>query len=766
MTTNTYTNTLNILHTSQPNIIDIVKTIGSRFVRSRFINSRFISRRVTMASGGVQLPCNPSHLQQSELLVEYEVRGLNSRDNMALARLYEVMQKEDLGEVVRPVQPHAFPNEQDEINVCCLTVNTLRQAIMYVLNKPEWTMADLIRSRLAHVTHRVDRLVRSRPEREDLEKLKADVLTLHAENAQMHGHLIAMIGNRQWVPGEGASGISAREDPSTYTSRSTAVVPPPSNGMVQTVTNTQQSQTITTRSGLHSHSGRAPAANSEQTQAPLLDPPAPIMTSQQFAEMQQQTIRDPIHSSSLLFDRPPPAYAPMLNAVPGGARIAANAGPPNPAPSSILDGDLLFGAASNSRPLSVRGDSLGVPNGPGARPPPHQGQLFADRYGGYRRTPADIMSRWSMRFAGAARDLPIDEFVFRVEDMAHAAGLAQDDMVGTFHLLLADRAAEWFWAFRRKQRAATWAEFRAVLLNKFASLDTDAEIRTAMGQRMQRPSESFDDFCRAVEALSFRLRVPMPEINLINILKANADPKLRRMMHMHVIRSVDQLQDICQEYEHLWRSRGLWSHGARKVDELIDMSPLCFNEGNRAGALDVGSASAQLLYTAPSAYNQPRTAQSNSAHYHSPSTSPMALQNFATAPVPAIHAPYGSQSVTQEIVPFYQPAADPSGLPFDPVVDALQNEGIVCWNCSETGHTFQDCMVATRNVFCYGCGAKNIYRPQCPRCAVNCNRRGQNGPVRSENPFQRGPNQRMQSIQQQTTKKDAQSGTALNRNSN
>lgn len=38
-----------------------------------------------------------------------------------------------------------------------------------------------------------------------------------------------------------------------------------------------------------------------------------------------------------------------------------------------------------------------------------------------------------------------------------------------------------------------------------------------------------------------------------------------------------------------------------------------------------------------------------------------------------------------------------------------------CWNCDKTGHTFFDCL-ATKQIFCYGCGAKNIYRPNCTKC--------------------------------------------------
>lgn len=40
-----------------------------------------------------------------------------------------------------------------------------------------------------------------------------------------------------------------------------------------------------------------------------------------------------------------------------------------------------------------------------------------------------------------------------------------------------------------------------------------------------------------------------------------------------------------------------------------------------------------------------------------------------------------------------------------------------CWNCDELGHHWEDC-IQTRRIFCYGCGAKDIYKPNCLKCAA------------------------------------------------
>lgn len=58
---------------------------------------------------------------------------------------------------------------------------------------------------------------------------------------------------------------------------------------------------------------------------------------------------------------------------------------------------------------------------------------------------------------------------------------------------------------------------------------------------------------------------------------------------------------------------------------------------------------------------------------------------------------------------------DEPGL--DPMVNAVHKSESTfkCWNCDNNGHSWQDCL-EDRTIFCYGCGTKNVYKPQCPKC--------------------------------------------------
>lgn len=52
-------------------------------------------------------------------------------------------------------------------------------------------------------------------------------------------------------------------------------------------------------------------------------------------------------------------------------------------------------------------------------------------------------------------------------------------------------------------------------------------------------------------------------------------------------------------------------------------------------------------------------------------------------------------------------------------VNAMDTSNFVakCWNCDQAGHHWQDCL-EDRSIFCYGCGAKDTYKPKCPKCSA------------------------------------------------
>lgn len=284
------------------------------------------------------------------------------------------------------------------------------------------------------------------------------------------------------------------------------------------------------------------------------------------------------------------------------------------------------------------------------------------------------MDTWKLKFDGSARDLPVDEFVFRVETMARSTGTSLPAIVAGIQFLLSGKAAAWYWIHIRKYPQQSWVEFKRALTARFYVEETDAEIRMVVEGRKQGNRESFGDFSLAIQQLLVRLRRPVSEEETVDILRRNMSHNLREALLLHKTRSVDYLHDLCRRFEKLWSYQVPVRNELRRIHEVELVE-------------DVVQAAGQ--------------------------------QAFPNAEV------------------------DELGVP--------QDVYVICWNCKEMGHTFKECQSVVRAIFCYGCGAPDIYKPTCPRCAGNGQRKpGGVGPrvpvaianqernqMRQPNPFRR-----------------------------
>lgn len=609
-----------------------------------------------------QIPaCDPSLLQPKELEVEYEVRDISGRDLVAFNTLKELMRAEADGLATVPTMVHAFVDEQVELTECKQIATDLSNLMRDAANNPNWGRADAIRSRLVHLLHRVDRFRQSRPENRQSERNLNDVRVLIEDDRKLRAYLTSKIG--AYTPYVRAStGSVSRQLGSNVQERTSE----PSQGMQSPyIQQSQPTPMPLQSSGQHNVDTHYQEFLSRGS---FSQPPPGMSTSHQS-----------------LFPQPPQRIAsePTTNSrrEPSSLRRLDNLNP-----------DHIFTTERNTNPFPYSQNSSGE-----MRQPTAVQQRSGLVEGDARQRPASsIMCKWAAKFTGGTRDMSADEFVFRVEDMATSSNINFDDMCRSIHVLLSSRAEEWFWGFRRKQTQISWQIFRAAFLKKFATRDTDEEIMTMMSQRTQRTGERFDDFCRSVESMSFRMQNTLPEANMVALLKANSDPHLRSILNMHNIDSVDMLQEICTKYEELWIKQGVWRRGSRHIEEIGETS-----EPIQNSSTFVKSHMNQQICNA------------------NPSSATYQLDDHQVTILP--------------VNPFGQHHS----------INALGNGSLndfKCWNCDEQGHSYQDCEVATRNTFCYGCGAKNVYKPQCQRCALNTKRRGNSGPSYSGRLPASGPN--------------------------
>lgn len=270
------------------------------------------------------------------------------------------------------------------------------------------------------------------------------------------------------------------------------------------------------------------------------------------------------------------------------------------------------------------------------------------------------MAKWNLRFHGNGTDMWVDDFLFRTETLARAAIINVDVLPLGMHYLLFDDAQEWFLNFYRNNPNATWAEFSEGMRHQYSPIDSDLETYDKIRNRKQRPGENFAKFSVALSSIATRLTNRITERELIQHLRANMSPGLRKALLYQTANSVYQLQNMAKEYEKLLSESENSRQPIRRVNEL---------------------ATENIMFNNP---QLPPPLNSNG----------MAIQwNESVNAIAEDTRRMGIDNETHN-----------------------RHDLVVCWNCDEMGHAFSDCEVATRNVFCYGCGTKNTYKPSCPKC--------------------------------------------------
>lgn len=281
------------------------------------------------------------------------------------------------------------------------------------------------------------------------------------------------------------------------------------------------------------------------------------------------------------------------------------------------------------------------------------------------------MAKWNLKFSGSSTDMWVNEFLFRAETLARSANIEQDRIPDGMHYILHGDANKWYWVFYRENPNVDWATFTDAMRHQFSSTQTTFEIWDDLRARKQRNNESFGTFSVDIASMAMKLTQPIQEVDMVALLRANMKPQLKSALVYHQTPTVRLLAEAAKQFEKL----------------ALESVPMESRRDNRIA--------------------------------------PHRLHELDGVP----HHAYGQPLET-----------DLEGNPYEDIAAlgrrVAPNQSLAtCWNCQDIGHTFQDCTVATRNVFCYGCGAKNTYKPNCPRCSQGNSR--QDG----QNPFSVRPTQ-------------------------
>lgn len=322
---------------------------------------------------------------------------------------------------------------------------------------------------------------------------------------------------------------------------------------------------------------------------------------------------------------------------------------------------------------------------PDARQPSSLDQTFVrnERSTNNQKTNFTFLKRdpstWGLTFHGSTRDPPIEHFLFRVESIALGVfHINLDQLVNEFCVFLKDDAQNWYWSYRQRHVSSviSYVQFRNDIISRFRDSQTDFDIRFRLNSRKQlvRENEDFRKFYDEVLRISSRLKIPINDVELLEILRRNMRPGLQLALANRTFTNLDDLLRQCVSLETMWSRLGYFPEAfvsnppKRVLNEIESCVP-----------------SSSMNFCQP----------------NDPSENLYDLNAFNVNPSKSFPAKQNNESLNTN--QYSQRNSDPKSL-------------MICFNCEDIGHHFKDCQSPIKRVFCHGCGEKGIYLPQCQKC--------------------------------------------------
>lgn len=161
-----------------------------------------------------------------------------------------------------------------------------------------------------------------------------------------------------------------------------------------------------------------------------------------------------------------------------------------------------------------------------------------------------IMSNWKIKFNGGINGLSVGNFIYRVEALTAQTLQGNFDILcGNASSLFEGKASDWFWRYHRSVTSIRWFDLCRALREQYRDSRTDVDIRELIRERKQKPNESFDTFYESIVALTDRLKSPLGDEMLVEILRRNLLPEIQHEILNMEIKSLQMLRDTCRRRE-------------------------------------------------------------------------------------------------------------------------------------------------------------------------------------------------------------------------
>lgn len=466
---------------------------------------------------------------------------------------------------------------------------------------------------------------------------------------------------------------------------------------------------------------------------------------------------------------PAPAQASVQSGMPAAQEQGTPGLPLNPSAFSQ-------GRGRGRPPLDLRNPLPPVPNlGRDITAPPRQMQddaeyndlrdqllchlLRRDRQQAEGAPIPKAIHNWPFKFRGAKDSTNLNTFLDRVEYFANSEGVSNAMLLKAIKHLLQDDALDWYGRAFNEGELDTWENFKIRIRQEYLPCNYSQLLRMEAMCRYQGPNEAFQKYYRDISALFRFVEPPMSEEEKFFILKKNIHTEYAYVMASSRPRTIQEMVEVCNGYDD---TRALLNHQRRTTlpyNSLLEpsfatpstqqrsqgnnsswqkfgrVSAVDSREDNQENRWRSGGSSAeqqesqdqdedwtqqidqltQQICAIRSQFQKRnneqfrRSGNFSGQRWHASHQQQQACENQQQLAASnrqqqdAVQPRFGQQA----------PEQDPGNA------ERQQRQGtLLCWNCDEEGHRYQDCDKAQAVFFCYRCGRKGYTLRNCPECSV------------------------------------------------
>lgn len=268
------------------------------------------------------------------------------------------------------------------------------------------------------------------------------------------------------------------------------------------------------------------------------------------------------------------------------------------------------------------------------------------------------MEKWHLTFNGDSRQRSLEDFLHKVQRLAHMDRIGKDILLQRIHTILRGEAYDWYLCYSDEFR--NWEDFEERIRYMYGNPNKDQGNRQRIYERKQQRNETFLAFKMEIERLNKLLSTPLDQGRLFEIIWDNMRPHYRSKLACINVRDLYMLEYYAYR---------------------IDANDSSFRQREVP------------VRTANAIHNIEATTESEKSY-------------SSDSEAEEVNEVGRKFDKTKNRVLMNQQSRVNRETPEDKNIP-------LCWNCNKTGHLWRYCK-EPRRIFCYACGNPGKTTVSCP----------------------------------------------------